>query len=210
MNRLGVLVIISLLTLELGAGFSPWVYRSPAVLQLTAPHLAEYVKFLADVRLGIIHIQRLYFLLPLAVTALSVPLVVVNQTLGLHWLLNWGLRFTVIPMTLALISPVWAPSVLMNDEFRLQTIVACIAVILAITAPMFKNLPLRWLLLAVTICSTIGVSLALWQFYMANNAIADTYSSAISLGLGGWLTIFGTVGLMIATVIYKIKTVMTP
>lgn len=200
MRVLKILLISSVLCLGIGGGFAPWVFRAPAALQLTAPGLAEYVKFLAEKRLGLLEIQRLYYLLPLAVAALGLPLLTVNARLKLHRMLNGLLRLCVLPMALALLSPVWSPGVLMNAEFRLQTIVGGIAVGLAIIAPIFKHLPLKWLVTAIALAAAVSVGLALRQFTLTTEAIAATYNSPVVLGWGGWVTATGAAGLLISAV----------
>ena len=189
-----------MLALAIGGGFGAWVYRGPVALQLTPPGLAEYVKFLHEVRFGRLIIERRYFLLPLAVAAYSLPLVAVNKQLGLHWSLNWLLRLSVVPMALSLLSPIWAPERLLNEEFRLQTVVAVGAIGLALFAYLFSKLSLRLLVSVVALLSVGAVWLALQTFLLANEAIAATYNSAINLGWGGWLTILGSAGLVVSAV----------
>ena len=68
MNRHATRLLLgAMVMVGVGGGFAPWVYHDVVALQLTAPHLAEYVKFLGEVRLGMLNVQRLHFLLPLAV-----------------------------------------------------------------------------------------------------------------------------------------------
>lgn len=193
------LVLGSLLALGIGGGFAPWIYRDAVALQLTAPGLAEYVKFLAESRLGLLQIQRLHFLLPLAVAMLSLPLVVVNQDLRVPSWLQWLLRLAVIPLALNLLSPVWSPAVLLSTEFRLQTMVAGLGVGLAVIAPLFKRLPWPMLLTVVSLLSSVALGLALAQFRYVNPAVAATYASDVSLGWGGWLSLLGLLGLLVAT-----------
>ena len=198
MKTLRWILPISLLLLGIGSGFAPWVYRSPAALQLSAPGLAEFVKFLAEVRLGLLPVQRLHFLLPLATAALTLPLVAVNRQLGLHWSLNGLLRLLVLPMSLALLSPVWSPGVLLNQEFRLQTFTAATAVMLAIIAPLFKAIPLKYLTTTIAALATLSLIFALRQFWLVDDAIGVTYASAIRLDWGGWLSIIAALGLLVS------------
>ena len=200
MKNFRTTLIFSLLALIIGSGFAPWVYRPAVALQLTPPGLAEYVKFLHEVRFGQLAIERLYFLLPLAVMAYAVPLIAVNVHLGLHPLLAWLLRLTAIPMALSLLSPIWAPARLLEPEFILQTQVAGGALIFWLLAFIFKKLPLKLGLLLVVLLAGGGLSLALQQFYLANAAIAATYASSVWLGWGGWLAIVGAVGLTVSAV----------
>ncbi len=189
------LLLISILAFAIGAGFAPWVYRPPVAMQLTAPGLAEYVKFLAENRLGLLPIHRLFYLLPLATAAICLPLLAVNRQMNLHWSVNICLRAITVPLALAILSPVWSPGVLLSNEFRLQSFIAITAIGLAIVAPFFKRLPLRWLAAVIAIAAPVSTVLALQQFWLENDAIAATYASPIGLGWGGWLTVFGAAGL---------------
>ncbi len=191
------LLIVSLLAFAIGSGFAPWVYQEPVALQLTAPSLAEYVKFLAEDRQGLLKGQRLYFLCPLAVVSLSLPLISGHHTLNLHPLLSILLRLAVIPCALTLLSPIWAPGVLLHQEFRLQTLVAVAALGLTLIAPLFQPVPLKWLVSVIAGCAGIGLALALWQFDLCREAIMSTYASPIILGWGGWLALAGGGGLCV-------------
>ena len=196
MKFLRYFLLISILSFAIGAGFAPWVYRPPVAMQLTAPGLAEYVKFLAENRLGLLPIHRLFYLLPLATAAICLPLLAANRQMKLHWGVNLCLRAATVPLALAILSPVWSPGVLLSSEFRLQTFTAIAAIGLAIVAPFFKKLPLRWLITAAAIAARVSTALALQQFWLENDAIAATYASPVGLGWGGWLTVFGAVGLV--------------
>lgn len=199
MRGLKILVIGSVLCLGIGGGFAPWIYRPPAALQLTAPGLAEYVKFLAEVRLGQLAVQRLFFLLPLATAALALPLLAANARLSLPRTLNGILRLSVLPLALAILSPVWSPGVLLSAEFRQQTIVAGLAIGLVVIAPVFAALPLQWLVTFTAILASVATGLALQQFFLGVPAISATYAAPISLGWGGYLTLGGAAGLIIST-----------
>jgi len=198
MTRLRLLLLGSLLALGIGGGFAPWVYRPPVALQLTPPGLAEYVKFLPEMRFGLLPIQRLYFLLPLVVAAYGLSLLAVNRQMQLPPAGHRLLRLLVLPAALNLLSPIWAPSRLLNAEFRLQTFVAAGAIGLALLAWLFRALPLRYLAWGVAILAVGAAGLALQQFYLANEAIAATYAGPVKLGWGGWLTGAGAVGLVAA------------
>ena len=198
MKTLRWLLPLSLVLLGVGGGFTPWVYRSPVALQLTAPGLAEFVKFLPEMRLGLLPIQRLHFLLPLATAALTLPLAATNRQLGLHWSLDGLLRLAVLPLSLALLSPVWSPGVLLNPEFRLQTFTAAAAILLALIAPLFKNIPLKYLTTGVAVLAALSLILVLRQFWLVDDAIGVAYASAIRLGWGGWLSVVAALGLLVS------------
>lgn len=193
-------LLISLIAFAIGAGFGPWVYRPPVALQLTPPGLAEFVKFLREVRFGQLQLERLYFLLPLAVASFGTPLIAVNARLGLNWTLNTFLRLTVIPMALSLLSPIWAPERLLNDEFRLQTMVAGAAIGFTVIAFIFKKVPLPLVVLLMATTAIAATWLALEQFFLANAAIEAAYNGSVWLGWGGWLTVLGAAGLVVSAV----------
>ncbi len=182
-------LLAGLLLATLGASFAPWVDRSPAALVLTAPDLAEFVKFLPEVRDGSLRVHRLLFLAPLFVATFSLPLVVASRRLIYpHWAC-WPVLILVIPLALTLLPPVWSPSVLLSAEFRLQTVACLLCLGLIGISRWLRDIPIRPLLLLVALASLIAPFLILWQFYVVREAIASTYASAIIPGWGTWLTL---------------------
>jgi hypothetical protein len=179
-------------------------------LQLTAPGLAEFVKFLPEVRYGQVQLQRLFFLLPLFLAMLVLPLLVENQQLILPRWLRWLLRLAVTPLALAALSPVWTPAILVASEFRLQTILAAISVGLAFIAPALKSLSLKGLASLLVVGGLAGIVLPLWQFSLIQAGLIEAYDEPVSLGWGWWLTVAGIVvsmlsGVWLAFVAYKAR-----
>lgn len=201
----GGLLALGLLLAGIGGGFLPWIWRAPVAQQLTAPGLAEFIKFLPDVRLGQLQPERLYFLLPLFVAALALPLISANHKLILPLWLRWLLRLAVLPLALAGLSPVWTPAILMAPEFRLQTLLAGLAVGLAVIAPLLQKLPLTPLLLLLLAGSLPGLGLAWWQFSLVQSSIAVAYHEPISLGWGWWLTVAGVILSLIGGAITSLR-----
>lgn len=187
------LLSLGLLLTGIGGAFLPWVWREGVALQLTAPGLAEFVKFLPEVRSGQVQIERLFFMLPLFLAMLALPLFATNQTLKLPMWLRWLMRLAVIPLALASLSPVWTPAILVSPEFRLQTLLAATAVGLAVIAPLFKRLPLRILIILLVVGDLAALTLPLWQFSLIQAGISEAYHQPISLGWGWWLTEGGIV-----------------
>ncbi|HXV42062.1 MAG TPA: hypothetical protein VEC96_03300 [Anaerolineae bacterium] len=186
-------LILGLLLAGCGGAFLPWIWRDAVALQLTAPGLAEFVKFLPEVRYGQVQLQRLFFLWPLFLAMLVLPLLVENKQLILPRWLRWILRLAVIPLALAALSPVWTPAILVAPEFRLQTILAAISVGLAFIAPMLKSLPLKGLASLLVVGGLAGIVLPLWQFSLIQAGLAEAYHEPVSLGWGWWLTVAGVV-----------------
>ena len=177
----------------LGGAFLPWIWRESVALQLTGPGLAEFVKFVPEVRTGQIQVERLHFLLPLFSAMLMLPLLAANKRLDLPVWLRQSLKLAVIPLALASLSPVWSPAILMNMEFRLQTIAALIAIVLALIAPIFGNLPLKALVAVSTVANIMAIGLAGRQFNLVQSAITAVYHEPIALGWGWWVTVAGTI-----------------
>lgn len=187
----GWLLELGLFLTGLGGAFLPWIWREPVALQLTAPGLAEFIKFLPEVRSGQIHPQRLFFLLPLFFAMLALPLTLENQTLALPLWLRWALRLAVLPLALAALSPVWTPAILIAPEFRLQTGLALAAMALSLLAPFFKNLPRRGPALIVVGGGLAAIILPAWHFSLIQAGISEAYHQPVSLGWGWWLTVAG-------------------
>lgn len=189
----GRLLTLGLFLAGLGGAFLPWVWREPVALQLTAPGLAEFVKFLPQVRYNEVAGQRLFFLLPLFVALLALPLLSENLRLALPLWLRWLLRLTVVPLALAALSPVWTPAVLTAPEFRLQTLLAASAVALAVGGPLWRRLPLRPLLALLLGGGLAALVLPWWQFSLIQPGLTEAYHQPVALGWGWWLTVGGLI-----------------
>ena len=182
-----------LLITGIGGAFLPWVWRESVALQLTGPGLAEFVKFLPQVRTLQIELDRLHFLLPLFAAMLTLPLFAGNKELRLPTWCRWLMRFAVFPLALAAISPVWKPDVLMAAEFRLQTILAIIAIGLAVIAPLLKNIPLKILVGVFVVAGIAAILLPIQQFVLTQPGISEAYNQTVHLGWGWWVTVAGIV-----------------
>ncbi|MEW5957436.1 MAG: hypothetical protein AB1801_06915 [Chloroflexota bacterium] len=185
------LLALGLLLAGVGGAFLPWIWYESVALQLTGPGLAEFVKFLPAVRTGQVQIERLYFLWPLFVAMLALPLFAVNQTLRLPAWLRRLLRALVVPLALTGLSPVWTPAILMTPEFRLQTGLAGLAVGLAVVAPLGQRIPLRWLAALLLAGGLAALILPVWQFNLIQPGLAEAYHDPAALGWGWQLTAGG-------------------
>jgi len=185
------LLLAGLLLAAGGSSFAPWVDRPPAALVLTAPDLAEFVKFLPEVRDGSLNVHRLLFLLPLFVATFSLPLVVVAPRLACPQWVRWPLLAAVVPLSLTLLPPVWSPAVLLSAEFRVQSAACLLCLGLVAASRWLKHVPLRPLLLPLIPLSSAAPALALWQFSVVQAAIARAYAGPIAPGWGAWATVAG-------------------
>jgi hypothetical protein len=188
-----------LLLAAIGASFAPWVSRPPAALILTAPDLAEFVKFLPEVRNGSLKVHRLFFVLPLFVATFSLLLMVASRRLAYPRWVRWPVLILVIPLALTLLPPIWSPTVLLSPEFRLQTAACFLCLGLVVISRWLRDIPIHPLLVFLTLVSLVAPALAFWQFSTAREAIALAYAGRIVPGWGTWLTLIGF-GLFILSV----------
>ncbi|MEM7345279.1 MAG: hypothetical protein AAF485_13655 [Chloroflexota bacterium] len=185
------LFVGGLLLTGIGAAFAPWVWQDGVALQITAPGLAEFVKFLPEVRSGQLQINRLQSLYPLFVVILSWVISIANQELSLPLWLKGILLIGVVPLGLAALSPVWTPEILVAEEFRSQTIIVVIAIGLIVLAPLLQKLPFKALIVIISVANIVALTQATRLFNTVQAAIANSYQGEIILGWGWWLTIAG-------------------
>jgi len=196
----GYLVIVGLFLMGIGGAFIPWIWHSPVALQLTAPGLAEFIKFLPELRTAQLHIDRLQLLYPLFFVLLIMPLTIENEHLQFPRKLRWSLRFSAIPLALASISPVWSPTVLTAPEFREQTILASLAITLMIIAPLFKKIPWSLQMIGLIVGGVTSVYLSWTAFMMVQEPIANVYQEPISLGIGWWVIFVGLISVVVGSI----------
>jgi hypothetical protein len=190
-----------LLLAAYGASFAPWVDRPVAALVLTAPDLAEFVKFLPEVRDGSLRVHRLLFLLPLSVTTLGLVLAANARRLAYPRWVRWPALVIAVPLSLTLLPPVWSPAVLLSAEFRLQTVACLLCLGLVAISGWLKRITTSPLLVLIGLASLVATALALWQFFVTRQAIARAYASPIVPGWGTWLTVTGCVLLILSSVL---------
>jgi hypothetical protein len=199
------LLLAGLLLAALGSSFAPWVDRSPAALLLTAPDMAEFVKFLPEVRAGSLAVQRLLFLLPLAVVTLSLPLVAAARQLAYPRWMRWLVLAVTLPLALTLLPPVWSPPVFVSDEFRLQTAACGLGLGLVAVSPALKGVPARWLAVLLLPLSLAAPALALWQFFVVQKAVTRAYASPVVPGWGAWATAAGFALAILGALLYLLR-----
>jgi len=185
------LVLAGLSLAAVGASVAPWVDRPPAVLVLTAPDMAEFVKFLPEVRAGSLAVERLLFLLLLLVVTLSLPLVMAAPSLAYPRRMRWLVLAAVVPLSLTLLPPIWSPAVLLSAEFRLQTVACLLCLGLVAASRWLRGVPLRPLVALLLPLSLAAPALALWQFFVVQEAVARAYAGPIVPGWGLWGTVAG-------------------
>jgi hypothetical protein len=158
---------------------------------LTAPDLAEFVKFLPEVRNGTLAVHRLLFLLPLFVATCALQVLVTARQIAYPGWVRWPILVMAIPLSLSLLPPVWSPMVLLSAEFGLQTIGCTFCLSLVIVSRWLGRVPFRPLVALLALLSLAAPALALWQFFVVCEAITRAYASSIAPSWGAWATLVG-------------------
>jgi hypothetical protein len=185
------LLILGWLGAAAGAACAPWVDRASAALVLTAPDLAEFVKFLPEVRGGALATERLLFLAPLFVVLGSAPLVVTSASLAYPGWMRVVALAIAAPLALFLLPPVWSPPVLLADEFRLQTAGCGMCLVLIIGSRWLSHLPTAVLRLSLPPLWLVAPLLAVWQLEQLQPAVSSAYGSSVAPAWGAWATLLG-------------------
>ena len=193
---LPLLAIAALLSLAL-AYWGRWISHPVAGLNILGVDLPEYVKFVPEVRYGLIPLNRLVFFGP--PVALSAGLILFAS---LQRPLALGLRILAgalsVPVALSMLPPAWTPGILLTAEFRAQTIVIMALILGAFLIPLWKQfLPDRVRGALFILLGLINLP-ALKAFYDILPALEKLYHHMLSPGLAlCWLTLGA--GFMIAT-----------
>ncbi len=182
-------LLIPAIVAGLAGYYGPWVPHRAAGLVIIGLDLAEYVKFLPEVRSGQIVFPRELFYLPLLAASLAAALLASRRTLR-PWL-RVLCAVAAVPLALAVLPPAWGPQTVAQSEFRLQiiAIAVCLACVPGIV--LTRLLPNRPVLaLLATLCLAAAV-LPTWAFLQVRAPIATLYSHPLPLGWGFWLCLAG-------------------
>lgn len=177
----------------IAAGYwGPWVWSEAAGLRILGLDLAEYVKFLAEVRNGQISLQREVFYLPLITLSLSLSLLVHRPELRLYKGVRWLLNLLAIPVALSMLPPAWTPPLLRTPEFSNQTLAIGFCLIMAAASyPLLRRLPWTVSAALVTVLAVGAIVPPVATFYRLQTALASVYGSSAQVGHGPALMALG-------------------
>lgn len=177
-------VLLALGWLLAAAGvWGAWVWASPAGLRVLGIDLAEYVKFMAEVRSGQIAMTREVFLLPLVAISLSMSLLAHRRDIGFPRFLAWVVNLVALPMALAMLPPAWTPALLRTPEFAKQTVAILVCLVCAVLSyPLLRRLP--WLVSAAAVASlsVAGIALPIIAFARISGPLATIFGAPVSAG----------------------------
>lgn len=170
------------------AGYwGPWVPAAAAGLRVLGLDLAEYVKFIDEVRSGQIALTREVFYLPLVALSVSLSLLAHRSELRLPGWARWTLNLLAAPAALAMLPPAWTPALLTTPEFVKQSaaIVVCLALAL-LSYPLLRRLPAAIAAAAVGLLAVAAVFPPLLAFARLAPALDAIYARSLSPGRGLW------------------------
>jgi hypothetical protein len=181
-----VLVLLGWLLIVLGY-WGPWIPASAAGLRVLGLDMAEYVKFIAEVRSGQITLTREVFYLPLAALSLSLSLLAHRPELRLPGLVRWGLNLLAVPAALAMLPPAWTPGLLTTPEFVKQTAAIGVCVVAAaLSYPLLRRLPAKLAAGIILLLALLAVVPALLTFARLSPALDAIYGRELPSGRGLW------------------------
>ena len=191
--------VLLLAALAVGAAgyWGPWIAHRAVALILIGQDLGEFVKFLPEARDGTALIVRQLFYLP-PFCACCILALLAASWLRYHWVVRALLLLAILPISLALLPPVFSIPVLKSEEFRLQVIGTLFCLALIPGALLLRRISLALQMALVALFGLLGAAPALWQFSAILPAIQNVYRAPVQLGWGVFATGagFGTVAVL--------------
>jgi hypothetical protein len=186
-----VLVLLGWLFIVLGY-WGPWVPANAAGLRVLGLDMAEYVKFIAEVRSGQITLTREVFYLPLVALSLSLSLLAHRPELRLPDLVRWGLNLLAAPAALAMLPPAWTPGLLTTPEFVKQTAAIGVCIVAAVLSyPVLRQLPATLIAGMILLLALLAVVPPLLTFARLFPALDAIYGRQLPPGCSLWLMPLG-------------------
>lgn len=183
-----VLLIVAV-SIGLVGYYGPWVPNRAAGLVVLGLDLAEYVKFLPQVRSGQIAFPRELFYLPLLTASITAALLAGRR--GIPAWLRLLCALMAAPLALAMLPPAWSPSALTTPEYRVQAVAIflCLAAIPGVLVTRF--LADRPVLIATAALCLVAAALPAWAFFWVKPPIEGLYNHHLAVGWGFWLCLAG-------------------
>jgi len=172
--------------------WGPWVDHKTVALVLSGLDMAEFVKFLPEVRAGALPMIRELFYLPPLAAALCLALLGSNRA----WRFPLWARAIMVVVAIALAVVVLPPyplilQALSSDEFRRQFLMAvgCLAIIGGTL--LYRRLSKAVVAGLLTVISLLGTIPPMRQFLSIRSALDSVYGQPIDIGWGLWLMAVG-------------------
>ena len=171
--------------LALASYWAPWVAHPVVGLSLAEQDLAEFPKFMPQVRAEELFVWREIFYFPLLVLAVGL----IGWTLRLSWrsYSAWLLRLFAFALPFASsVFHFYEPS-----EFRIQLIFALIVLALMLLTPSLRRAPQRLMRGLLCVWFALGATLPTAQYFWMKPAIEEIYNRPTQIGWGVWAGMIG-------------------
>ena len=199
--RPATLIIFILALLFLAFGYwGRWISHPVAGLNILGVDLPEYVKFVPEVRNGVIPVNRMVFFAMPVVLALGLILFASMRMAVSVWLRGLA-GLLAIPVALSMLPPAWTPGLLLTPEFRTQTIVIMALMAAVFLIPLWKQLIPDWLRGAFLILLALLPLPAITAFFRLMPALEKLYNQPLRPGPGLWWLLAGMVLLAVSGVL---------
>ena len=202
MSARAVVATLAVGLLLLAVGYwGAWLPHPAAGLNILGVDLAEYVKFIPEVKSGRVAVTREVFYLPLVSLALGLILLGTIRRPTLPRWLRFLLIALAVPVALAMLPPAWTPGLLPTPEFRKQTV--CIVLLLttaALSPLLYRFLP-DWGRGVFYLALAFLPLPALLSFQSLRPALETLYRQPVSVGLAVYLVATGAIMLAVAGIL---------
>jgi hypothetical protein len=173
--------------------WGPWVDHAAAGLVIIGLDLGEYVKFLPEVRSGVIALWREGFYLPLFTVSLALSFHAFRRELAYHWFIQGGMVGVAMIIGLNMLPPAWSPLVLQTPEFCLQTVAIGVCLTAALFSPFLALLPRLPIAIICALLAGAAIWLPVSGFLAVLDAIAGLYGHTLTPGWGMFVMALGLV-----------------
>jgi len=172
--------------------WGPWVDHKTAALVLSGLDMAEFVKFLPEVRAGTESVIRELFYLPPLAAALCLSLMSSNSL----WRFPLWARAIMLVVATVLAMVVLPPypfilQTLGSHEFRRQFLMAAGCLVIIGVSLLYRRLPEAIVAALLIVISLVGAIPPVWQFFSIRGALDRVYGRPIHIGWGLWLLAVG-------------------
>ena len=165
--------------LVLAGYFGSWVAHPTAGLAITGLDLGELVKFLPEIRDGSITVWRQGFYLPLVVVSFTCSMLAYRITYAYHPALRLALLLAGAVAALNLLPPAWTPAILLEPEFRVQTLVLALCLAMIGVSPLLSLLPSAPVYGLLALFCVLTVAVPTQGFLRVLPSIAALYGHAL-------------------------------
>ena len=192
-----LLLTLAGLILSIAGYWGPWVDHFTAALVIPGFDLAEYVKFLPEVRAGTVPVTRELFYLPAPAAGLCLALTVGQLRRRLPTWVTASLAVLAVTLALIVAPPPdfilrFSRDAALRAEWGPQAVLATGAFLAVVAALTWAGRLPRWVPpIFTTLIAGVGTAVPLWQFFAVRPAIDRVYNKPVRLGWGLWLTPLG-------------------